>query len=249
MPKPKTYFRELPNFQYLNRSPDKESSIDYTTVKNFFKRVSLKSNLFDNITFFDKYVIEGDDRPDNVAFKVYKDSNLDWIVLLSNNIIDVYNEWPLSRKNFESYLLSKYGKVENLYKVHHYETKEVKDTEGVVIIPGGLILQKNIIEWEEFVTDQFGNQSPNPNYLKLVPYKRRFFDSQFFSEVTYTDILVEVTNYDYEIKLDEEKREIYLIKPKYLPIVFNDIKDSMEYKKGSEQYVSRTLKRGDDFSN
>ena len=79
---PKSYFREVPNFQYLNRTKEKNSNIDYVTVKNFFKRVKIKDEIFQNISFFDKYVVSGDDRPDNVAYKIYKDSDLDWIVLL-----------------------------------------------------------------------------------------------------------------------------------------------------------------------
>jgi len=245
----KPYFREIPDFQYVNRTKEKNSSIDYITVKNFFKRIVLTENQFSNITFYDKYVVEGDDRPDNVAYKVYKDSTLDWVVLLSNNIIDVYSEWPLTQTHFENYLLDKYESVENLYKVHHYETYEIKDSQGTIIIPEGLILESQVIEWEKTIVDNNGNVVENPNYLKLVPYKLRFFDNGFSSEITYKDVLKPITNYEYELNLEEEKRQIYLIKPKYLNSIFNDIRDLMEYKKGSEQYVSRTLVKASDFTN
>ena len=242
---PKSYFREVPNFQYLNRTKEKNSNIDYITVKNFFKRVKIKDEIFQNISFFDKYVVSGDDRPDNVAYKIYKDSDLDWIVLLSNNIIDVYSEWPLTESHFKEYILEKYITEENLYSVHHYETLEVKDSEGTVLIPAGLILKNNTIEWEEFILDANDNPIPNPDYLKLVPYKTRFYDAGFESTITYTNILKEVSNYEYELSIENEKREIYLIKPKYLSIIFNDIRDAMEYKKGSGQFISRTLLRVD----
>lgn len=259
---PKSYFREVPNFQYLNRTKEKNSNIDYVTVKNFFKRVKIKDEIFQNISFFDKYVVSGDDRPDNVAYKVYKDSNLDWVVLLSNNIIDVYSEWPLTESHFKEYILEKYYTEENLYKVHHYETLEIKDSEGTILIPSGLILKNSTIEWEEFILDEnefiqdaVGNIIPNPNYLQptipnpdyltLVPYKTRFYDTGFESVITYTNILKEVNNYEYELSIENKKREIYLIKPKYLNIIFNDIRDSMEYKKGSGQFISRTLLRVD----
>ena len=39
--------------------------------------------------------------------------NLDWVVLLSNNIINIQNEWPLNQQAFETYLLDKYGTLQN----------------------------------------------------------------------------------------------------------------------------------------
>ena len=92
-----SYFRNIPNFDYVTRGEKNQSDGDYITVKNFFKKGKLREDIFQNTTFFTKYDIKGDDRPDNVAQEVYNDPNLDWVVLLSNNIIDIQNEWPMSR--------------------------------------------------------------------------------------------------------------------------------------------------------
>ena len=89
------YFRYLPEFEYVNRTKEGRSEGDYSVVKNFFKRAKLREDIFQELTFFTKYIIKGDDRPDNVASQVYGDSNLDWVVLLSNNIVNVQSEWPL----------------------------------------------------------------------------------------------------------------------------------------------------------
>ena len=83
------YFKNLPDFEYVNRTEDGKRISDYTKVKNLFKRGKLREDIFQNTTFFEKYQIEGDDRPDNVADKVYGDPTLDWVVLLSNNIINI----------------------------------------------------------------------------------------------------------------------------------------------------------------
>ena len=80
------YFSKVPNFEYVSRLPDANIS-DYIAVKNLFKRGKLREDIFQELAFFTKYQIEGDDRPDNVAFKVYGDSRLDWLVLVSNNIL------------------------------------------------------------------------------------------------------------------------------------------------------------------
>ena len=88
---PNPYFRNLPNFEYVNRTSDGYdiSISDYSTVKNLFKKGKLREDIFQNLAIFEKYQITGDDRPDNVADSVYVDSTLDWVVLVSNNIINI----------------------------------------------------------------------------------------------------------------------------------------------------------------
>ena len=65
------YFRNLPEFEYVNRTQRGRSEGDYSVVKNFFKRGKLREDIFQDITFFTKYIVQGDDRPDTVASKVY----------------------------------------------------------------------------------------------------------------------------------------------------------------------------------
>ena len=134
----KPYFRQVPNFQYVDRSPGDQSISNYIEVKNLFKRAKLRDDIFSDLSFFTKYSILGDERPDNVAYKFYNDSTLDWIVLLSNNIINVQTEWPLTQQAFYNYLIDKYGSEEVLNQVHHYETIQVKTSDGATIVPAVL---------------------------------------------------------------------------------------------------------------
>ena len=62
-----------------------------------------------------------------------------------------------------------------------------------------------------------------------------------------TDVAIPVTNFEYEDNLNNKKREIFILKPEYLSVVFDDINEIMRYKKGSTQYLSETLVRGDDI--
>ena len=220
-----SYFRNIPNFEYVNRLPDSHSSSEYIEVKNLFKRGKIKNDIFQDITYFTKYNIKGDDRPDNVAFKIYEDSTLDWVILLSNNILNIQDEWPLTQESFENYLFNKYGDYQNINSTHHYESKEIKNSMGTVILPKGL----NVTQY----------------------YSVSFFDVNLG---TYTEIggagnliTTEVTNYDYEIDLQNKKRQIYLLKQDYLNIVITDMDRIMPYKKGSTQYVSETLVRGENI--
>ena len=81
------YFRKLPNLNYPSLLKTRESNTDFVQTKNLFRRVKVREDLFANFMQFDKYKIVGDERPDNVAQKVYDNDDLDWIVLISNNIV------------------------------------------------------------------------------------------------------------------------------------------------------------------
>lgn len=214
------YFSQLPDFEYVSRLPDSRIS-DYIPVKNLFMRGKLREDIFENASVFTKYKVEGDDRPDNVAFEVYGDANLDWLVLTCNNIINVYDEWPMTQINFENYLLEKYGTYENINATHHYETTEVKNTNGVIILPAGLEVDSN--------------------------YSISFYDDEVEGMTTVNSPVQEVTNYMYEQRLQDDRRNIFLLKPRFLNVVKDDLEEMMEYKKGSTQYKSETLKTADNI--
>ena len=211
------YFKQVPDFDYVSRLPDAKIS-DYITVKNLFKRGKLADDIFQDLTVFTKYEIKGDDRPDNVAYKIYDDSDLDWVILLANNIINIQTEWPLPQRDFDRYLLDQYETYEKLNDVHHYETLECKNIAGAVIVPKGLWVESD--------------------------YSVTYYDWYAGVEITKSssDIVVSVTNYEYEDEKENEKRNIYILKPKYLNIIKDDLKEMMQYKKGSTQYLDKTLK-------
>jgi hypothetical protein len=231
------YFRQVPNFDYISRSSDLKSISDYTEVKNLFRRGKLREDIADSLLYFTKYEIIGDERPDNVAFKFYNDETLDWVVLLSNNILNIQSEWPLTQNVFDKIMLDKYKSYNNFYNgIHHYETKEVKNSLGKIVLKSGITLPNN---WE---TDGgFVNENG------VIYFE--FFDPGTSSiERVYSDnLLTPITYYQYELELENKKRSIFVLKPRYLTVVFNDMDNIMTYKKGSEQFVSQTLKRGENI--
>jgi len=127
------YFNSIPNLEYPSLNPESNTLFDSDLVKNFFVRPIVSEDVFNNVNFYEKYKIIGDERPDNIAQKIYDDSELDWLILLANNIIDVYNEWPMQDSQFYEYLDKKY-KGNNYNDVYYYETTEVKDSENRVIL-------------------------------------------------------------------------------------------------------------------
>ena len=91
----KTYFRNVPDFNYVSRLEGQKNISDYTRVKNLFKRVKISEDLFNELSYFTKYKIVNDERPDQVAYKIYGTQEYDWIVLLSNNILNIQSELSL----------------------------------------------------------------------------------------------------------------------------------------------------------
>ena len=216
-----SYFRQVPDFEYVSRLPDGKNIGDFVVVKNLFKRVEIRQDILQNLAYFTQYKIQGDDRPDLVAFKNYGDETLDWLVLLSNNILNIQNEWPMTNAAFNDFLIKKYGSYEKIEGIHHYESQEVKNASNVVLIRKGI----------EVPAD----------------YKLEYYEQKTGQYVTKFNIADAVTNYTYELRKEEDKRNIYLLKPEYAELVINEIQTLMPYKKGSAQYVNRTLKRGEDI--
>jgi len=214
------YFRQLPNFNYVSRLDEKVSSTDYVEVKNLFKRAKVREDFFQNFTAFTRYTIVGDERPDNVAEKFYDDPELDWVILYVNNIINVREEWPLTNVSFKNHMLDKYGSAAGYSAIHHYETREVRDQFDNLIIPSGLQVD------EDF----------------SVTYR----DAAQGTEVIASGITNGVTNEEYETRLQNEKRQIYVLRPAFLGIVLDDVERVMTYSPSS-QYISDTLKKGDNI--
>ena len=130
------YFRELPNVEYQSFLSDAISSQDYLKVKNLFRRNKVRDDLQNVFTLFNKYEIVEGARPDTVAEEFYGKADLDWVVLMTAGIINVRDEWPLSNYQLYKYTENKYG-IENLSDINYYETKEVKDSNGRLILPAG----------------------------------------------------------------------------------------------------------------
>ena len=218
----KKYFRYIPDFDYVSRLSKAQNISDYIRVKNLFKRTKISEVIFNDLTFFTKYQIISDERPDNVAFKVYGDSNLDWMILLANNIINVQQEWPLEHQSYYNYLIGKYGSDAALQNIHHYETREIKNSVGKVIVPKGLEV---------------------PSTFTIT-----YFDTGLGVQQTVTtEIVTEITNQVYEDGLNDAKRNIDIIKPRFVGLVIEEIEKAMKYPKGSTQYVSKKVVKGENI--
>ena len=208
------YFDLFPNVELPSFSSKRNSSYDTIVVKNLFKRAKVREDLFQNVAAFNKFRVIGDDRPDNVAFEIYGDEELDWVVLLSNNIINIRDEWPMSQYDFQRYLDNKYDPVQ-LGQIHHYETKEIRKQDGILLLQGGLEVDAD------------------------------FTFSYSYDGVEYNvNEVISVSNLQYEIDKNDAKRSIYVIRPEYVSTIINDMREIMTYT-DSSQFINRKLKKGD----
>ena len=179
-----SYFRELPDLNYQSPLKTKSSSRAYVRVKNLFRRVKLRDDLQNSFTQFNKYYIPDGSRPDIVAEELYGSSDLDWVVCITAGIININNDWPLSSRDIYRFAESKYGT--DLNNIHHYETTEVKDASGRVVLPAG-----------KYVDSTFTIPKPGTDTATLNP-------------------VVGISNYEYEVDLNEKKRGIYVLRREYL---------------------------------
>lgn len=338
-----TYFRELPDLEYQSPLSDRISSKDYLRVKNLFRRAKLRDDLQNVFTLFNKYEIPEGGRPDTVAEALYGSAEYDWVVLLSAGITNVRDQWPLSDRDVYRFAEQKYG-IQNLNSPRYYQTIEVKDSSGRLILPAGSIVDEFVriprpttsieieIENQDFTIDDenkkasgeilylydydsitttklygsfeivpYGNDYKwtytfNPaildflnfndgyadasdsifyvttdGYRRTITVKTRvsiipneypisytynlsvnnfsnsvsyitYYDTKLDKHVTQYNITQAITNYEYETMKNNEKRNIYLLKPIYLQQYINDLRSAMIYDKSS-QYVNRKLIR------
>lgn len=197
-----SYFNLLPNFKYLSPLKEGGKRDQYIEVKNLFKRIRLKSEVFQFALSFNDYIIDDGERPDTIAEGLYASAKYDWVVLLSANIINVENEWPVSEGLLWDLADEKYGA--DLNAVHHYETKEVKNSEGKLILPGKLV-----------VDSDFTIQDPD-NYTQTI------------------NPVVAVSNWLVETRKNNEKRAIRVVKREYLNTLVNDTKNILQYQNSSQ---------------
>ena len=224
------YFQELPNIAHTSLLPVRNKIEDRIIVKNLFKRSKLRTDVDQAITAFNYYYVEDQQRPDILAQELYGDSELDWVVLISNNITNVRDQWPLNHDDLHSHMLEKYGSEQNILGIHHSETVKIVDEYNRVILKGGLEVDAN------FTFTFVGTVTSSTGSLIKVNFGGS-------SSNTITPV-ASITNYDYEVKVNEEKRKIRILNPQFLGAFLTEHKQIMKYKRSSN-YISKTLKGTD----
>ena len=201
---PNSYFRQLPDLDYPSLANNRTSAYDYQTVKNIFKRAVMRDDIFNEVTAFTKYSVIGDERPDQVANSFYKDSALDWVILTTNNIIHVRDEWPMGSQDFATYINEKYTDQE-LSNIHHYETEVLRNSRGQLMQPEGL-------------------KVPSGHSITFIDNGVLRTESK----------IKQVTFLEHETNLNDAKRNINILKDEYLTSFLENFNNIMTYQESSQ---------------
>ena len=214
----KMYFSFVPNIEYDKKPiqyPFSES--DFVVAKNFFRRYQVNQDVFSYAVYFKKYAIEEGERLDTIAEKAYENPFFDWVVALTNNMINPLFDLPLSQNDLRKSLESSYDDPYSTIK--HYETYEIKNNNGVIILRSGLIVD------ETFYSSPF-----------------KYWNGTSVQNISGSTVSRPVTIFEYEEQQNEKKREIYLLKPIYLDAFVSDFRKTNLYGKSSD-FVNNRLKR------
>ena len=207
------FFSIVPDIEYDEKPisyPFSES--DFVVAKNFFRRYKVNENVFQYATFFKKYTIRDGERPETVAEKIYGNQFYDWVILLTNNMVNAQYDWP--RSNYEMYKIVEEEFDDPYSEISHYEIKET-----IGHYQAGLRVDKTFYDGTHKLNIDGSVQIKNGN-----------------------EIASPITVAEYYQNENEKKREIYLLKPRYLESFVKDFKKQNLYKK-DDNYISQTLKK------
>ena len=110
------YFKQFPTIPY-----DSKGTGEFKDVKNLLRRVGIRAKVKSNTMLYDTYDVKNGETPESIAFKLYDDAELHWVVMLVNNITDRFHDWPLSEAQFLNFVNEKYS---NPNAIHHYEIEQ-----------------------------------------------------------------------------------------------------------------------------
>lgn len=211
-----SFFNSFPVIAY-DIQGKRLSNYDLTT--NIFFRIQVIRSVLQNISVYYEHLVRDDETPEILAEKVYNDSGAHWIILMSNDIVDAQYDWPLNYKNFNNYIIKKYGSIANAKtQIHHYE-KVVTREEQLT----GIVTESRFTVNFDKLTD---NTPTVPyDYYENLPETQEVNTYNLENGRTVTEIIRReaITCYDYESQLNDNKRSIKIIKPQYYPQIISEL--------------------------
>lgn len=218
------YFSLIPDIKYDVKPvsyPFSES--DYVTAKNFFRRYQVNSDIFDYAVFYSKYAVEDGERLEQIAQKAYGQPYYDWIIALTNNMINPLFGLPLNSDAHQQLVEEKYGD-ETYSGIHHYETLEVltgQTIDGIKVkaLDAGVIVDENFYN---------------------TPFT--YWNGSSYSTVAGSNVSIPISNYEYEVSQNEKKREIFILKNDFFDRFVEEFKTKNLYTESSD-FISKRLKK------
>lgn len=202
------FFTSQPDFYYPNKTGLKLS-------KNLFRRIRFRDNLNALYVNSTRYTIQEGESPEIIANTQYGSSDWYWAILLLNNIIDVQNDWPVTSVDLDTSIEKKYGSTAD--NPRHWETRQIKTSDGVEVLKEGIVIEL----YQATTAQQSSSYYPS--------YSFTYKDGNVDITKTAANVLTKITNREFEYRLNESKKEIYLIKNNFLPLLEDEISKLFAY--------------------
>jgi len=184
------YFSNFPNIRYAV-SANKAGIVTHIDIKDYFNLLKIRDDIYREETMYAPYTIHNGQRPEQISQAVYGDEQFYWIILQVNNIVNYYQEWPLSELELTEFVYEKYGGAIGAAEIHHWQTIETYDQST----PPNLVL---------------------PGQLEVPSNFKFSYPAESGSNTTLTSFPYSVTNFDYERDLNEKKSQINILEKKYI---------------------------------
>ena len=209
------FFESTPDFLY----PDFFEAGKFKLSKNLFRKVRARDSINAIFSSSVKYTIKSGQTPDEIAFDLLGDSSHYWTILLINNITDTQTQWPYDDYELDKIIEDRYGNLAD--KIRHWETKEVKNSYGDIVLESGIII-------EVFSNTTAQNASSyTPTWSWTYAYSRS--DSAVTERTLTGSDLYPTTNREYEHQLNDLKREIWIPQPSSISMMESEIEELLEY--------------------
>jgi hypothetical protein len=227
------FFSKIPNIEYDQKPlsfPVSEKT--YVLAKNLFRKVNIIDAIYNNSVYYNKYTITDDDRLDLISQKFYGSTDYDWVILLTNNLINTNFDLPIKESRLydfvdRSYQSDPYEPAQaNLLpadRTHHYATTELKNSLGEVLLKEGLVVDKKYYD----TTHKFYDRGTNQYLTKAG-----------------NELCEQVSNYQYEKNLNDSRREIYILRSDLLQKFVVQFENLLEYTDSSSYIDTKTKRAG-----
>ena len=130
--------RGLPELLYNISS--KPLDPDFLLVKNIWRRAEILTEFKSQVTIFNEITVQDGERPEDIATAFYNNPFYNWTVLVANDVVDVYSQWPRSITQLQDFINQKY---DNPQATKHHVTTEVKDAKNNIIVEAGKVVASN----------------------------------------------------------------------------------------------------------
>lgn len=194
------YFESFPRIDYENQN-----------VQNLLTRVRFLESIKNSISVFHPFTIQDGEDPRKIAYDYYGSTDYTWIIFLANNIVDPYYEWPMDTFEFEEFLKKKYGSLENAQSTILYYQKNPE------------IYYVSLTNPEEYVLESEAYAYDLSGYTRIEQDSRVKITQESYERNPSPDFFP-VYAYDYEMQLNEEKRNIRLIDNSYVRQLNRELK-------------------------